>query len=36
MKTSHTFICELDEILPGAGVCALVEGRQIAVFRVRR
>jgi NAD(P)H-dependent nitrite reductase small subunit len=29
-----TFICELDEILPGAGVCALVDGRQIAVFRV--
>ena len=28
------FICELAEILSGAGVCALVEGRQIAVFRV--
>jgi NAD(P)H-dependent nitrite reductase small subunit len=27
-------ICELEEILPNAGVCALVAGRQIAVFRV--
>jgi nitrite reductase (NADH) large subunit len=31
---SGSFICELDEILSGAGVCALIEGRQIAVFRV--
>ena len=29
-----TFICDLAEILSGTGVCALVEGRQIAVFRV--
>ena len=29
-----TFICDFAEILPGTGVCALVEGRQIAVFRV--
>jgi nitrite reductase (NADH) large subunit len=34
MKTPYTFICELDEILSGAGVCALVDGKQIAVFRV--
>ena len=27
-------VCGLEEILPGAGVGALVEGRQIAVFRV--
>jgi NAD(P)H-dependent nitrite reductase large subunit/NAD(P)H-dependent nitrite reductase small subunit len=29
-----TFVCALDEILPGSGVCALIEGRQIALFRV--
>jgi nitrite reductase (NADH) large subunit len=27
-------ICDLPEILPDTGVCALVDGRQIAVFRV--
>src|SRR5205814_5273219 len=27
-------ICELDDVLPGTGVCALVEGKQIAVFRI--
>jgi nitrite reductase (NADH) large subunit len=27
-------VCELQEIMPNAGVCALVDGRQIAVFRV--
>lgn len=27
------FVCELDEILPGAGVAALIDGKQIAVFR---
>jgi len=31
---AHAFICDLAEILHGTGVCALVEGRQIAVFRV--
>ena len=31
---SRAFVCDLAEILPGAGVCALIEGRQIAVFRV--
>ena len=31
---ARAFICDLTEILHGAGVCALVEGRQIAVFRV--
>ena len=29
-----TPICKLSDILPGAGVCALVAGQQIAVFRV--
>ena len=27
-------ICRLDAILPDAGVCALVDGRQVAIFRV--
>lgn len=27
-------VCELNEVLPQAGVCALIDGRQIAVFRV--
>lgn len=33
---SHTpwhHVCTLDAILPGTGVCALVEGHQIALFR---
>ncbi|ATU99680.1 nitrite reductase small subunit NirD [Aeromonas salmonicida] len=25
--------CQLNEIFPGTGVCALLEGRQIALFR---
>jgi assimilatory nitrate reductase catalytic subunit len=29
-----TFICELEEILPEGGVCALIGARQIALFRV--
>jgi NAD(P)H-dependent nitrite reductase large subunit/NAD(P)H-dependent nitrite reductase small subunit len=28
------FACDLEEILPGSGVAALIEGRQIAIFRV--
>ncbi len=27
-------ICPIDRILPNTGVCALVNGRQVAVFRV--
>jgi nitrite reductase (NADH) small subunit len=27
-------VCELDEILPDAGVAAFVDGKQIAVFRI--
>jgi NAD(P)H-dependent nitrite reductase small subunit len=30
-----THVCALDDILPDTGVAALVEGRQVAVFRVR-
>jgi nitrite reductase (NADH) small subunit len=31
--TSHK-VCRLDDILPNCGVCALVEGEQVAVFRL--
>src|SRR4029077_18325032 len=27
-------VCRFDEIVPGTGVCALVGGEQVAVFRV--
>lgn len=27
-------VCPLDKLIPGRGVCALVAGRQVAVFRV--
>jgi len=27
-------VCRLDEILPNGGVCALIEGEQVAIFRV--
>ena len=27
-------VCRLNEIVPDTGVCALVEGRQVAVFRL--
>lgn len=29
-----TDVCAVDDILPGTGVCALVEGRHVAVFRL--
>lgn len=29
-----TTVCAVDDILPNTGVCALVEGRHVAVFRV--
>jgi NAD(P)H-dependent nitrite reductase small subunit len=32
--SASTAICCLDEIVPYTGVCALVGGRQIAVFRL--
>jgi nitrite reductase (NADH) large subunit len=36
MKNQYAwrFVCELDDILPDAGVAALIDGKQIAVFRV--
>jgi nitrite reductase (NADH) small subunit len=29
-----TSVCRFDEIVPDTGVCALVDGEQVAVFRV--
>jgi nitrite reductase (NADH) small subunit len=29
-----TAVCALDDILPDTGVCALVEGRHVAIFRL--
>lgn len=34
MSQWHT-VCELNQILPATGVCALVAGQQIAIFRPR-
>lgn len=33
--TEWTSICRIDDIVPDTGVCALVAGRQVAVFRVK-
>jgi nitrite reductase (NADH) small subunit len=32
--TNWTAICNLDEIVPNTGVCALLNGEQVAVFHV--
>jgi len=29
-------ICSIDAIVPNAGRCALVEGKQVAIFRINR
>jgi len=29
-------ICPIDEIVPNAGRCALVDGKQVAIFRISR
>ncbi|MGB6488415.1 MAG: nitrite reductase small subunit NirD [Steroidobacteraceae bacterium] len=34
MMNAWTSVCTLEDILPQTGVCALVNGRQIAVFRI--
>jgi nitrite reductase (NADH) large subunit len=34
MKDNWNFICTLDDIIPYSGVAALIDGKQIAVFRV--
>jgi nitrite reductase (NADH) small subunit len=31
---SWTAVCDLDDILPDTGVCALLDGAQVAIFRV--
>lgn len=31
----HT-ICHLNDIIPDTGVCALIEGKQIAIFRTKK
>lgn len=28
-------ICTLDDIIPETGVCALIDGKQIAIFRTK-
>ena len=33
-EPNWTPVCALNDILPGGGVCALVGGQQVAVFRV--
>ncbi len=33
-STAWTNVCPADDILPDTGVCALVAGRHVAVFRV--
>ncbi len=33
MASKYVEICKLEEIIPGTGVCALVNGEQVAVFR---
>ena len=30
-----TQVCQLNDIYPGTGVCALIDGKQIAIFRPR-
>ena len=33
-ETGWTTVCSFHDIVPDAGVCALVDGEQVAVFRV--
>ncbi|WP_157269935.1 nitrite reductase small subunit NirD [Azohydromonas aeria] len=34
METTWTPVCAIDDIVPNTGVCALVQDRHVAVFRV--
>jgi nitrite reductase (NADH) small subunit len=34
LQTAWTPVCALDDILPDTGVCARVQGRHVAVFRL--
>ncbi len=33
-RTSWTPICSFEDIIPDTGVCAIIDGEQVAVFRV--
>ncbi|MGB2078344.1 MAG: nitrite reductase small subunit NirD [Vibrio sp.] len=33
--SAWTKVCKLDDIMPKTGVCALVNGKQVAIFRPR-
>jgi nitrite reductase (NADH) small subunit len=35
MSENWIEVCKLDDIVPDTGVCALVEGKQVALFRTR-
>ncbi len=35
-EASWTSVCAIDDIVPDTGVCALVEGTHVAVFRIER
>ena len=34
LTNTWTAVCPADDILPNTGVCALIEGRHVAVFKV--
>ncbi len=34
--TTYVPVCNIDDLVPGRGACVLVEGRQVAVFRLPR
>lgn len=34
ITTTWTTVCTLEDIIPNTGVCALVNGQQVAIFRV--
>jgi nitrite reductase (NADH) small subunit len=34
IDNTSTAVCAIDDILPNTGVCALVQGRHVAVFKV--
>ncbi|MFP8966013.1 nitrite reductase small subunit NirD [Pokkaliibacter sp. CJK22405] len=35
MKSDWTAVCSLNDIAPDTGICALVQGQQVAIFRQR-
>ncbi len=34
LTINWTTVCQIDQILPNTGICALVAGQQVAIFRV--